>query len=173
MSSTDKIHPIQTQPEGYPGGYPGGNPGGYPGGYPGGHPGGQPGPYYGNPYGGGPQASSHTNNTTVIIQQQAAASGVRDWSTGVCACCDDMGICLCGMFCGICLAMQVASDMGETMCLPWCVPNYLMALRTKLRTQERIQGSICNDCLTEIYCGTCALCQLAREVKFVKQQGRM
>ncbi|BFZ11008.1 hypothetical protein BsWGS_14047 [Bradybaena similaris] len=134
-------------------------------------PGGQQ-PYYGNQYGGGAQGNSHTSNTTVIIQQPAAA-GVRDWNTGVCSCCDDMGICLCGLFCGICLAMQVSADMGETMCLPWCVPNSLVPLRVKLRTQEHIQGSICNDCLTATYCGPCALCQLAREVKMVKQQGRM
>ncbi|CAG5118311.1 unnamed protein product [Candidula unifasciata] len=136
-------------------------------------PGGQPGAYYGNPgnpYGPGSQQASHHTNTTVIIQQPAAAVGVRDWSTGLCNCCDDVGICLCGLFCSCCLAMQVSSDMDETMCLPWCVPYYLMALRVKMRAQERIQGSICNDCLVQTYCGTCALCQLAREVKMVKQR---
>ncbi|BFZ11011.1 hypothetical protein BsWGS_14049 [Bradybaena similaris] len=145
----DRHHPVQTQPAG--------------------HPGGQRGAYHGNPYGGDPRAGGHTNTTTVVIQQP----GVRDWSSGICDCTDDMGICLCAMFCGICLSMQVSADMGEFMCLPCCVPDFLVPLRVKMRTQERIQGSICNDCLIVNFCGSCALCQLAREVKMVKQQGRM
>ncbi|BFZ11012.1 hypothetical protein BsWGS_14051 [Bradybaena similaris] len=147
MSSPHKIHPVQTQPEGYTGG--------------------QPGPYNGNPYGGGPQAGGHTNNTTVITQQPAAAGDLRDWSSGLYDCCDDMGICLCGAFCGLCLSLKISSHLEPSMRLQFCMP-----LRTRLRNQERIQGSVCNDWLISMFCQACANCQMAREVKMIKQRGR-
>ncbi|PVD31999.1 hypothetical protein C0Q70_07425 [Pomacea canaliculata] len=44
-----------------------------------------------------PQMSS-TNNTTVVINQQPTGPGYqppRPWSTGICGCCDDIGVCEC------------------------------------------------------------------------------
>jgi hypothetical protein len=43
-----------------------------------------------------PTSTMHNTTTTVVIQQQPAAvivQGQRDWSTGMCACFDDCGVC--------------------------------------------------------------------------------
>lgn len=42
-------------------------------------------------------------------------------------------------FCGMCSGCQLAMDMGESCCLPLCVPGWLITLRTKMRTQYNIQ----------------------------------
>ena len=42
-------------------------------------------------------------------------------------------------WCGTCAACVYSSDMGESCCLPMCVPGWLIALRTKLRTERGIQ----------------------------------
>ena len=42
------------------------------------------------------QPSMRSTNTTVVIQQQPTAivvQGPRDWSTGICSCFDDCGVC--------------------------------------------------------------------------------
>ena len=43
-----------------------------------------------------PTGAMHNTNTTVVIQQQPAAvvvRGPREWSSGLCACFDDCGVC--------------------------------------------------------------------------------
>ncbi|XP_005111066.1 cornifelin homolog [Aplysia californica] len=115
------------------------------------------------------QQMSSTNTTVVVNQpRQQNIKMPRDWSTGVCACCDHVGICLCGAFCQCCLASEVSQDMGESSCVPCCVPGWLISLRLKMRIQENIPGSLLDDCCTVCCCGVCVLCQLAREIRFVK-----
>lgn len=109
--------------------------------------------------------------STLIIQQPPHQPVFRDWNTGLCDCTDDVPTCLLGWCCGLCLACQVSQDMGESVCVPCCVPLPITMLRTKWRTQQNIQGSIMEDCLTDAFCGACALCQLAREVKTAKKHG--
>merc|ERR1712002_878540 len=109
-----------------------------------------------------------SNVTVVMTQPGPSVRGPRDWNSGVCSCCDDFGICCFGTWCGICLACQVSTDMGESMCVPCCVPGWLIALRLKMRVQEKIPGSLLDDCCVTMCCGACVLCQLAREVKFVQ-----
>ena len=46
-----------------------------------------------------PTSTMHNTNTTVLIQQQPLAvvvTGPREWSSGVCACFDDCGVCKSG-----------------------------------------------------------------------------
>jgi hypothetical protein len=77
------------QPSG--GAYPPPQPSG--GGYP------PPGAYPSYPVQQQPISTTHNTNTTVVIQQQPAAvivQGPRDWSTGMCACFDDCGVCKSG-----------------------------------------------------------------------------
>ena len=61
-------------------------------------PGPQPGgvPYPSVPLHQQPTSTMTNTNTTVVIQQQPAAivvQGARGWSSGVCACFDDCGVC--------------------------------------------------------------------------------
>lgn len=114
-----------------------------------------------------------TNTTTVIVNQPApVVTGPRDWSSTLCSCCDDMGSCLMGMFCPWILACQVSMEMEESMCVPCCVPGWMVVLRTKLRTENNIQGTVMDDCCTTCCCGHCVLCQMSRELKYIRQSYR-
>ncbi|KAK3789684.1 hypothetical protein RRG08_034897 [Elysia crispata] len=107
-------------------------------------------------------------NTTIIVNQQQATPQLRAWHTSLFGCFEDIPTCLCGTFLGFCLMCQVSTDMGESACVPCCVPTPLIPLRTKWRTQQNIEGSIMDDCLCVHCCGPCVLCQLAREIKTAK-----
>ncbi|KAK7480897.1 hypothetical protein BaRGS_00027898, partial [Batillaria attramentaria] len=116
----------------------------------------------------------HSPVTTVVMNQEAARpKGPRPWSSGLLACCDDCGICWCVFFCGPCAGCRLSSDMGENVCLPCCLPNFMIPLRTKLRTQLNIHGSICDDCVATTCCPNCAMCQLMRELKLARATGQL
>ncbi|XP_020629959.1 cornifelin homolog [Orbicella faveolata] len=109
-------------------------------------------------------------NTTVVVNQPAPVllqQGMRDWSTGLCGCFEVIGICCMGLFCPCFLLSDVSSRMGEGCCFAACCPGALLGLRIKLRVQENIQGSLCNDFCEVNFCGTCVLCQLSRELNHV------
>lgn len=129
-----------------------------------------------SPYGPVPGAPiNHHTTTTVIINQPSpmTVAGPRLWSSDLCSCCDDMGICCLGLFCPCILGVQLATDMGESSCLPCCVSGWLMGLRIKMRTQNNIQGSIMNDSCVTCFCGICSLCQMAREMELIKSSFRV
>ncbi|XP_025091423.1 cornifelin homolog [Pomacea canaliculata] len=117
------------------------------------------------------QPSSNTTNTTIIINQDASSTNrqPRLWSTDLCACCDDIGVCCCVVFCGTCAAIKLSQDMGEHYCVPCCVPGWLIVLRTKLRMQQNIQGTVMDDCCRVVFCGNCVMCQMMREVKHLSR----
>ncbi|KAK2497666.1 hypothetical protein MC885_016838 [Smutsia gigantea] len=70
----------------------------------------------------------------VVQQPRYSAGGMsNDWQTGMFDCCDDMGICLCGMFFPLCLSCQIASDMNEC-----CLCGASVAMRTMYRTRYGI-----------------------------------
>lgn len=118
-----------------------------------------------------PSHSSQQSSTTVIINQMMPTNtGPRIWSSSVCSCCDDMGSCLLGAFCPCILASQIAGDMGESCCVPCCVPGWLIVLRTKLRAENKITGTVMDDCCTVCCCGLCVMCQMKRELKFIRYQ---
>jgi Cys-rich protein (TIGR01571 family) len=86
------------------------------------------------------------------------------WSTGMCACFDDMGVCCCVVFnpfYSCCLAKR----LGENCCVPAFTGN--LPLRLKTRYALGIKGDWCNDCVSMHFCGSCATCQLARELNIV------
>ncbi|XP_072275908.1 cornifelin homolog [Pyxicephalus adspersus] len=105
----------------------------------------------------------------VITQQPGygtypAMSPTGEWSSQLCDCCGDCGICLFGFFFPTCLACYVADKYGENCCLP-LVPGGMTAMRTHMRLTYGIQGTVCNDGLMMFCCGWCELCRMAREVK--------
>ncbi|XP_033628190.1 PLAC8-like protein 1 [Asterias rubens] len=87
-----------------------------------------------------------------------------DWSTDLFGCMEDEHTCLLGAFCGPCLACSLARQLGESWLVVACVPGGVTALRTKLRMQQNVEGSVCDDCLKLTCCCPLALCQMAREL---------
>ncbi|KAH9513627.1 hypothetical protein Btru_041633 [Bulinus truncatus] len=120
----------------------------------------------------------HTTNNIIITAQPGATGGrppQRDWSSGVCDCCSDMSVCLMGWCCPLCLECSIARDLGDPFCdsfLLMCAPAALFGLRANMRGRENIRGTLFDDFTRTTGCcscmAVCILCQLAREVKFVK-----
>ncbi|XP_069041349.1 cornifelin homolog isoform X2 [Lepisosteus oculatus] len=100
----------------------------------------------------------------VTVTSYTVSRTTSDWSSNICDCCGDCGICLCGTFLPCILACQVAQDQGESCCLPF-LPGALIALRTSMRDKYSIEGSICDDWVVMMCCSHCGLCQMAREQK--------
>ncbi|ELU15851.1 hypothetical protein CAPTEDRAFT_118646 [Capitella teleta] len=123
-------------------------------------------PGYGN------QGGQQQQQQVVVVNQpaaQASSTGqpqnIRSWSTSLCGCCEDIGGCIYGYFCMCCLMCTVASQLGENCCVPIFLQGGTMAMRTKLRTQYGITGSICDDWCMTTCCGALAMCQMHRELK--------
>ncbi|PKK28840.1 placenta-specific gene 8 protein isoform X1 [Columba livia] len=89
-----------------------------------------------------------------------------EWQSGLLDCCSDVGVCICGAFCFPCLGCQVAGDMNEC-CL--CGPS--VAMRTLYRTRYNIPGSILGDWIAAMFCPSCSLCQLKRDINRRREMG--
>ncbi|XP_066538147.1 plac8 onzin related protein 6 [Hoplias malabaricus] len=115
-------------------------------------------------------------NTTVMVQPGAYLSPdgpkTNSWNSGVCDCCDDVGICCFGFWCPYCLMCKTTEQFGECLCLPlveFCfgtlVPPVTFAMRSSVRERYRIQGTMADDCCVSTCCSLCVWCQMARELK--------
>ncbi|XP_078676620.1 placenta-specific gene 8 protein-like [Branchiostoma floridae x Branchiostoma belcheri] len=114
------------------------------------------------------QQPTSTTNVVVVQQPMVTVVGPRQWSSGLCACFDDMGSCLASTFCFPCFLCFLADKMGESCCTPCCHAHAAMVgMRTKIRIQNNITGDIHNDIWTTGCCAMCAACQMSREVDFV------
>ncbi|KAG5270943.1 hypothetical protein AALO_G00174090 [Alosa alosa] len=100
----------------------------------------------------------------VTVTSYKITTGSSSWNSNVCDCCEDCGICLCGAFLPCILACKVAQDHGDSCCLPF-LPGAMIALRTSIRNQYGISGSICDDWIIMACLPLCGLCQMAREQK--------
>ncbi|KAL3857850.1 hypothetical protein ACJMK2_012480 [Sinanodonta woodiana] len=117
---------------------------------------------------------SNITNTTVVINQPAVVAGIkllhgtkdgsRDWTTGLCGCFEN--ICsLCGAFwCLPCVLCSLSTRLGDCLCMPFCIPDALVAMRTRTRTLGDIRGTICMDCVATAFCWPCVVCQMDREL---------
>lgn len=116
--------------------------------------------------------------TYVVVPQQITATervgqrqNERVWSTGICGCFQDCCGCLYAYCCYPCFVCTVANQMGEFCCGPWCcnipiAPNpFLVGMRSKLRGQYGIKGSVCNDTVCVMCCQCCVAMQMSRELK--------
>ncbi|KAM8846439.1 cornifelin homolog isoform X2 [Synchiropus splendidus] len=108
------------------------------------------------------QSNVINSQPQVTITTTQYSSTTSDWSTGLCDCCDDCGICICGTFVPCILGCQVAQEHGESCCLP-CLPGAIVALRTSMRHKYHISGSVCEDWCSMACLPWCGLCQMARE----------
>ncbi|KAL4197356.1 hypothetical protein AMTRI_Chr04g187920 [Amborella trichopoda] len=103
----------------------------------------------------------------------------QNWSTGLCACCDDPANCCITCWCPCITFGQIAeiADRGTTSCgvsgslyglmllIVGCACCYSCFYRSKLRSQYNLSKSPCADCLVHFFCEGCALCQEYRELK--------
>ncbi|XP_072182403.1 uncharacterized protein [Diadema setosum] len=92
----------------------------------------------------------------------------RPWTSPATGCCDDMQICLMSTFVPF-YSCCVAAEMGENMCVPFCVPASPIAMRALVRARHNIEGNLMNDCLMTCCLPCCSECQLAREIKYIKE----
>ncbi|ETE57507.1 hypothetical protein L345_16775, partial [Ophiophagus hannah] len=81
---------------------------------------------------------SSSNPSSDTRQSQ---SPYRDWKSSLTDCCVDKQICICGALSPCVLACQVSSSLGECCCLP-CLPGSMVAARTALREQLRIEDIV-------------------------------
>lgn len=109
----------------------------------------------------------------VTAQPQATTFGqpqnIRDWSSGLCGCCEDIGSCCLSTFCHPCFMCMLSGKMDECYCGPFCCGEFfVISMRTKLRTQYGITGSIIGDCCCVAFCHYCVSCQMYRELKTIR-----
>jgi len=114
-----------------------------------------------------PQPAVFYQQTVVSNQPATIVAGqqqLREWSTGMCDCFEDMHSCICAWFFPHCFAGCLATRMNESCCVPCGVPGGMITMRTALRTKHGIKGDICGDCCDSFWCGLCVLCQMSREM---------
>lgn len=90
----------------------------------------------------------------------------QDWGSGLFSCFQDVSGCLFGAICPCILLCNISNRLDEGYLFPCCCGNVApLALRAKVRYEGNIQGSLCNDALVAMCFGSCALCQMDRELK--------
>ncbi|KAJ7967453.1 putative Plant cadmium resistance 2 [Quillaja saponaria] len=113
-----------------------------------------------------------------ISSRSRAPGFTRQWSTGLCHCCDNPANCLITCCCPCITFGQIAEivDRGNSSCAAngFCYGLILLTgfaclyscfYRSKLRGQYDLEEEPCVDCLVHFLCETCALCQEYREIK--------
>lgn len=96
-----------------------------------------------------------------------------NWSSGLCSCCEDFGICIYGAVCPCCLYGRNSEKIGDGTCLGNCL-CYLFCFpccqqtktRYLIRKKYNLKDEPCGDCCISWFCILCGLCQEAREIKY-------
>ncbi|KAK4481816.1 hypothetical protein RD792_012727 [Penstemon davidsonii] len=126
--------------------------------------------------------------------QQHVNNGPGQWSSGICACFDDMQSCCVGLICpcyifgknaeflgsgaqmGSCMTHFILWALVNSLCcvltegvmlgLPGCfVACYACGYRGTLRSKYNLQEAPCGDFFTHFFCHLCAICQEYREIR--------
>ncbi|CAH8634520.1 unnamed protein product [Heterobilharzia americana] len=61
-------------------------------------------------------------------------------------------------------------DYGECCCAPLIVPASEFVLGTQHRARQRIKGGIASDCCQWIWCSSCYVCRLRRDMNYTLNQ---
>lgn len=130
----------------------------------------------------------------VVVQAPTSSNdGPVQWSSGICACCDDMPSCFIGLFCPCYLFAKNAEFLGSgtligpcmTHLVLWALINsvgclltdcvllgfpgcfiscYACNYRKNLRAKYNLPEAPCGDFVTHFFCHPCAVCQEYREI---------
>ncbi|XP_059428810.1 protein PLANT CADMIUM RESISTANCE 10 isoform X1 [Corylus avellana] len=132
--------------------------------------------------------------TQDIPMRGHGSDGPTQWSSGICACFDDMQSCCVGLSCpcllfgknaeflgsgtliGSCMTHFVLWALFNSLCclltdgvflpLPGCfVACYACGYRRALRSKYNLQEAPCGDFVTHFCCHLCAICQEYREIR--------
>ncbi|CAA0809770.1 Protein PLANT CADMIUM RESISTANCE 10 [Striga hermonthica] len=132
--------------------------------------------------------------SVVVPSTQGIKSDPGQWSSGICACFDDVQSCCVGLFCpcylfaknaqvlgsgtliGSCMMHSILWAIVNTFCcmlteglmlgLPGClVACYACGYRRTLRSNYNLEEAPCGDFITHFFCHLCALCQEYREIR--------
>ncbi|XP_057538736.1 protein PLANT CADMIUM RESISTANCE 10 [Amaranthus tricolor] len=128
------------------------------------------------------------------LPASASSSDVPvQWSSGICACCDDTPSCVIGLFCPCYLFAKNAEFLGSGTLLGPCMTHFMLwALlnsvcclltdgvllglpgcfiscyacnyRKNLRIKYNLPEAPCGDFVTHFFCHQCAVCQEYREI---------
>ncbi|XP_076445505.1 placenta-specific gene 8 protein-like [Babylonia areolata] len=112
-----------------------------------------------------------TSGKKVVITQPkgnhlvlVGLEGQREWTTGLCGCCENLINTLCTYFCLPLVACRLSYRLNECPLLLCCCPDTIIAARTKVRIMGGIKGSILKDACAVWCCCACVMCQLSREL---------
>jgi Cys-rich protein (TIGR01571 family) len=104
------------------------------------------------------------------MQQQSNRydlTGIRDWSSGICDCFSNCGLCLYSYCCLECVVFDVVNSLGESVYLGLCCgAGAGPIVRATVRHRYRIQGTLVRDMAVYGCCGDGLVWQqLYRELK--------
>ena len=104
-------------------------------------------------------------NQVIINQPQVvvASRPYREWTHGLCGCCDECGDCLFAYFCTWCYLCELTKNANVSFFTICC--GGLVPIRTKIRTERKIRGTIIDDYYSVGCCGFCAMIQMNRECR--------
>ncbi|KAM9846757.1 cornifelin homolog B-like [Aulostomus maculatus] len=93
-----------------------------------------------------------------------------EWGSGICDCCDDLGMCCFAYWCFPCFTCYTTKEYGQCLCLPLLdyfglIPPISLSMRVSMRQRYGIKGTICKDCLYSTFCTPCSWCQMSREMR--------
>ncbi|CAI0452265.1 unnamed protein product [Linum tenue] len=141
-----------------------------------------------------PEHVSPAKEESRAPRSQFVGDGPAQWSSGICACCDDTPSCLIGCLCpcylfaknaeflgsgtlvGSCVTHFILWSLVNAICccmtdgillgIPGCfVACYTCSYRRTLREKYKLEEAPCNDFITHFFCHLCANCQEYREIR--------
>ncbi|KAF6758295.1 PLAC8-domain-containing protein [Ephemerocybe angulata] len=126
-----------------------------------------------------------------FMELPVSEEGTREWSHGLCSCCDVPGTCLAALCCPCIVYGKVKArhnhleTQGEVLAEPGCCSGdcclhavlapcglgfiFQMINRGSVRRRYNIKGGGCGDCCTALWCAPCELTQESREIELEEQ----
>ncbi|XP_052173768.1 protein PLANT CADMIUM RESISTANCE 10 [Diospyros lotus] len=140
------------------------------------------------------EVGARNDEIPVPARPEISGDAPSQWSSGICACCDDIQSCFIGTLCPCFLFAKNAEFLGSgtlfgsctthfifwalvnTVCclltdgvllgLPGCfVACYACSYRKALRSKYNLEEAPCGDFVTHFFCHLCAVCQEHREIR--------